>query len=85
MHIDKLVKFLKPAEEIFQGAETFSLNKNEAKLINNGIKIYKNDKKKSSKTFAVAKYKEQLVVAGFMNNGYFCPNTIMNINFKSGE
>ena len=85
MHIDKLVKFLKPADEIFKGAETFSLNENEAKLINNGIKILKNDKKKSSNTFAVAKYKEQLVVAGFINNGYFFPNTIMNLNFNSGE
>ena len=47
--------------------------------------LFKNDKKKSSNTFAVAKYKEQLVVAGFINNGYFFPNTIMNLNFNSGE
>ena len=85
MHIDKLIKFLKPTDEIFQGEGIFSLNDNEAKLINNGIKILKNDKKKSSNTFAVAKYKEQLVVAGFINNGYFFPNTIMNLNFNSGE
>ena len=84
MHIDKLVNVLKPTDEIFQGVETLSLNEDEAKLINNGIKILKNDKKKLSNTFAVAKYKEQLVVAGFINNGYFCPNTIMNVKFNSG-
>ncbi len=85
MHIDKLVNVLKPTDEIFKGVKTFSLNENEARLINNGMKILKNDKKKSCNTFAIAKYKEQLVVAGFINNGYFWPNTIMNVNFKSRE
>ena len=85
MHIDKLVKVLKPTDEIFQGVDSFSLNENEARLIINGIKILRNDKKKSFNKFAVAKYKEQLVVAGFINNGYFFPNTIMNLNFNSGE
>ena len=85
MHIDKLIKVLKPTEDIFQGVKVFNLNKNEAKLINNGVKILKYGENKSSNTFALAKYKEQLVVAGFINNGYFCPNTIMNVNFNSGE
>ena len=84
MHIDKLIKVLKPTEDIFQGVKVFNLNKNEAKLINNGVKILKYGENKSSNTFALAKYKEQLVVAGFINNGYFCPNTIMNVNFNSG-
>lgn len=88
MHIDKLIRLLKPIDAIFEGVKKFDLDKCEAKSILNGKSIVtKNEHKKTNgkDKFAIAKFEKNLIVTGNINDENFYPETIINMNFNSGN
>ena len=88
MHIDKLIRLLKPIDAIFEGVKRIDLDKCEARLILNGKSIATNNEYKKTNgkdKFAIAKYEKNLIVTGNINDGNFYPETIMNMNFNSGN
>ena len=88
MHIDKLIRLLKPIDAIFEGVKRIDLDKREARLLLDGKSITANNdfaKNNELNKFVIAKYEKNLIVTGKINNGSFYPETIMNMNFNRGN
>ncbi len=82
MHIDKLIKVLKPVDYVFKDMKFIDLKLEEAKLLIDGkfIELTNRAQFQSDNDFIIAKYEEKLIVIGKLVNGFFYPKNVMNLS-----
>ena len=87
MHIDNLINKIKPLDYIFNSEIKLDLNCEDAQKLLNGkpIDLKPKDIKKfildsSIKSRIIAKYKNDLMVVGVLNNNILYPKTVMDLS-----
>ncbi|MAI83895.1 MAG: tRNA pseudouridine(55) synthase TruB [Rickettsiales bacterium] len=87
MHIDNLIKYIKPIDTIFQGVRKIRVLDEEAKFLLDGKSIMLNtdllNNEKSVRlknNIAMACFKNDLFVLGKIKKGNFFPKVVMNLN-----
>ena len=84
MHIDKLIKVLKPVDYVFRDKILIKIKLDEAKLLIDGkfLKVSANNDflKIKDKNFVIVKYEDKLVVIGRIENDKFYPKDVINLN-----
>ena len=87
MHIDNLIKYIKPIDTIFQDVRKIRVLDEEAKFLLDGKSIMLNtdllNNEKSVRlenNFAMACFKNDLFVLGKIKKGNFFPKVVMNLN-----
>ena len=87
MHIDKLIKVLKPVDYIFEGVKKINIKQTDAKLLLDGNFFYVNSESETITKdipikFVIASYKNKIIAIGKINDGSFYPQTVMNLNIR---
>ena len=86
MHIDKLISILNPLDCIFEDENRLDLKYEDVKKLLNGIPVNIEEIHKKSffldsslKSRIIAKYKDDLMVIGNLENNIFYPKTVMDL------
>ncbi len=80
VHSDDLINLIKPVNLVFENANEIILDENAIRHILNGRSVKMNKRKiVKEKKFTLAKFKNEIVAIGYMENDNFYPKRLLNV------
>ena len=80
VHSDDLINLIKPVNLVFENANEIILDENAIRHILNGRSVKMNKKKNvKEKKFTLAKFKNEIIAIGYMENDNFYPKRLLNV------